>query len=467
MKKIVSVFLFGLLIFISWGCQPQTEPINGAPGIGDPYYPNLGNGGYDVEKYSIFLDVDPSTNEVSGKTIIDAKATERLASFNLDFQGLTVASVSVNKKESTFSQQDAEMTITPSKPLTSKRSFTVEVVYHGNPGTVLSQAMPWKIGWFHMSDGTINVFTEPDGASAWFPNNNHPRDKALYHFEITVPNPWIVAATGTLQKTIPDGDYTTYVIDLTEPAASYLATINIGKYVYEEMEGPDDVLIRSYFPPDFPDTYKSNFEKLPEMVEYLSSVFGPYPFKEYGVVIASSDAPFCDGAGIADETQTLSVHCPTPEMTGELVVIHELAHSWFGNSVSLENWKDTWLKEGMATYAHWLWITRDKDLEVLNNVVHVQTIGYYPSSMTGEPPSDELFRPEVYTGGALVFHALRLEVGEDEFFKIIHTYLDKYRDSYAGTDEFIAIAEEVSGRDLQDFFSSWLESTDIPEMPLK
>jgi len=467
--KYISFLLFCLLIITLWGCQPQTEPVNGSPGIGDPYYPNLGNGGYDVEKYTIVLEINPELNTVSGKTIINAKTIERLASFNLDFQGLIVDSVYVNDRDATFSRQDGEMIISPSKPLSSGRPFSVEVVYHGTPGTIISQLKSSRaeIGWFHVSDGTINVKAEPDGASTWFPNNNHPRDKALYHFEITVPNPWVVAATGTLQKTVPDGNYKTYIVDLTEPAASYLVAINVGNYVYEETEGPDGVLIRSYFPPDFPDTFKINFEKLPEMLEYLSSVFGPYPFKEYGVVIASWDAPLCDRGGLAQETQTLSIHCPTRQMREEQTVVHELAHQWFGDSVSLENWKDIWLKEGMATYAQWLWINREADLETLNSYVYDQTIGYSPSTMTGEPPSDSLYRDEVYRGGALVFHALRLEVGDDAFFTIIRTYLDRYRNSNAGTDEFIAIAEEVSGKDLQEFFSVWLKSTEPPEMPLK
>ena len=466
MKKYNSLLLLCLLVSMAWGCQPQPAPVNGDSGIGDPYYPNLGNGGYDVEKYSIILDVDPETNILDGKTIIKAKTTQRLASFNLDFQGLTVDSVFVNGKAATFSQQGAEMTITPSKPLSFGRSFTVEVVYHGTPITILSQAIPWQAGWFHSEDGTINVWTEPDGASTWFPNNDHPRDKALYHFEIKVPNPWVVAATGTLKKTIPDGNYTTYIVDLDEPAASYLAAINIGKYLYEETDGPNDILIRNYFPSNYPERLKNNFDALPDMIEYLSSLFGPYPFKEYGVVIASSESSLCDEGG-ADETQTLSIHCPNPEMADERVIVHELAHQWFGDSVSLENWKDIWLKEGMATYAEWLWSMRDKDLETLNKIVKIQMNTYFPSTPTGEPPSHELYQEEVYKGGALVYHALRLQVGDDAFFTIIRTYLDRYRGGYAGTDEFIAVAEEVSGQDLQEFFDSWLLETKLPKMPLE
>ena len=446
------------------GCQPPPAPINGADGLGDPYYPQLGNGGYDVEKYTIRLDVDPDSNKVQGDVTIRAKATESLKTLNLDFQGLTVDSVSVNGSEATFVQKNSEMTITPSRPLSLGRVFTVEISYHGKPAPVRSQAISGEVGWFHAEDGTINVFSEPDGASTWFPNNNHPRDKATYRFEIKVPNPWMVAATGTLTKTIPEGDSTRYIIDLNEPAASYLVSINIGKYALDEFDGPDGVHIRNYFPPEYPESLKKNFDKLPEMIEYLVSLYGPYPFDEYGVVIASSDIEACAWAG-ALETQTLSIHCPTSFMASEEVIVHEAAHMWFGDSVSLENWKDIWLKEGMATYAQWLWTTRDKDLETLTKVVKSQMVGYYPSKPTSEPSAAILYREEVYKGGALVFHALRLKVGDDAFFKILREYLHRYRGSYAGTDEFTALAEEISKQDLKEFFDSWLLDNKLPEMP--
>jgi len=153
------------------------------------------------------------------------------------------------------------------------------------------------------------------------------------------------------------------------------------------------------------------------------------------------------------------------DMLSEDVIVHELAHQWFGDNVSLENWKDIWLKEGMARYAEWLWLTRDKDPAILNKIIKIQMNTYFPLTLTGEPPKDDLYRNEVYRGGALVYHALRLQVGDDAFFKIIRTYLDRYGGGYAGTDEFIAIAEEISGQNLQEFFDTWLLSSKLPKMP--
>src|SRR5829696_4355693 len=157
MKRWRFIFLSSCIFWIgALGCQPQPEAIDGADGIGDPYYPQLGNGGYDVQKYTIVLDIDPQANSVKGKAIIEAQATQRLTSFNLDLQGLNIDSVSVNGSSATFSRADGEMTITPNEPLTFERAFTVDITYYGEPTTVLSQAIPMEVGWFHAEDGTIN-----------------------------------------------------------------------------------------------------------------------------------------------------------------------------------------------------------------------------------------------------------------------------------------------------------------------
>jgi aminopeptidase N len=465
MKKgfiLVCIFMLALA-----GCQPASPPVAGQEGIGDPYYPDLGNGGYDVEKYTLVLDIDPSVNQVTAKATIEAKATESLSSFNLDFMGLTIDSLTVNGKTATYIRSESELTITPSEQLKVNKSFTAVVSYHGSPASVTpvtsAQFIP-GVGWSHAKTGSINVLNEPNGASGWYPVNDHPRDKALYRFEITVPKPWVVAATGTLVQTIEEGDRTKFTWVMDQPMASYLASINIDQYTLKTIAGPHGIVIRSYFPPGFPEPSMRNFDQLSEMIAFLETIYGPYPFKEYGVAIANGEIPLCENGGEAIETQTLSIHCPSAMMTSEEVIIHELSHQWFGDSVSIENWKDLWLKEGMATYAQWLWVARNKDLETLTRVVKVQMIGYYPHTQTGNPPPDDLYRAEVYTGGGLVFHALRLKVGEEAFFQILHTYLERYKNGNAGTDEFIAVAEEISGQDLKSFFDAWLYSTRPPEL---
>jgi aminopeptidase N len=461
-----AVFVSMLIVMLS-GCQPTARPDQGAAGIGDPYYADLGNGGYDVRQYTISLAIDPLTNEVQGSAAIDATATKGLSSFDLDFVGLTVDSITIDGSAATYSRTDHELIISPAGPLKNGQEFMTVVAYHGNPSGVRGvTSAQWlkQVGWSHAQNGAINVLSEPNGAAGWYPVNDHPRDKALYRFEITVPKPWAVAATGTLTETVDQGAQTKYIWVMDQPLASYLASINVDQYTLKTLPGPDGVIIRNYFPPGYPESYIHHFDILPEMISYLESVYGPYPFKEYGVVVANEENPMCLDGGTAVETQTLSVHCPSEAMASEDAVVHELAHQWFGDSVSLENWKDIWLKEGMATYAQLLWATRDSDLEALTRMVESRLIGYLPRAPVAEPPAENLYRAEVYDGGAVVFHALRLKVGDETFFKIIRTYLDRYRYGNAGTDEFVQVAEEVSGQDLQAFFDAWLESKNQPEL---
>jgi aminopeptidase N len=436
--------------------------VNGAPGIGDPYYPTLGNGGYDVQNYVITMDVDPSTNNVTASTTITADATEYLSSFHLDFHGLMVDSITVNGMDAEYSRDGDELAITPAAPLEANQPFTTVVRYHGTPETITSGGLA-GVGWSHGDSGVINVWGEPDAASTWFPGNNHPRDKAAYRFEITVPDPWMVAATGTLKETKPAGGKTTYIWEMDEPLATYLASINIDQYKLSTQKGPGEISIRNYFPTGLPLDQRGQFMALPDMIEFFNGFFGPYPFKEYGAVVAGKDG-LCADAQIALEAQTLSIHCPGV-MTSEDVIVHELAHMWFGDSVSLENWQDIWLKEGFATYASWLWFSKN-DPEALKNIAessmrHSSDTAY----SVAEPSPQNLYTDESYTGGALVLYALQQEVGDETFFKILQTYAKRFQYGNAGTDEFIAVAEEVSGQDLTSFFETWLFSRTLPELP--
>ena len=441
---------------------PLPAPVEGSPGMGDPYYPNLGNGGYDVQNYKIVLDVDPSTNIIQGYTEITAIATVRLSSFHLDFHGLAIKSINVNDEAAEYSRNEDELTIQPLKILESDKPFKVVVQYNGKPDLALSVPLGSGMGWSHAESGAINVWGEPDAASDWFPNNNHPRDKATYQFEITVPKPWVVAANGKLKETKENGEGTLFVWDMDKPMATYLATINIDQYETFTQNGPNGISIRRYFPTDFPSTSRLNYNILPAAIDFFNNLFGPYPFDEYGVVVAAVDG-LCKDANLALEAQTLTIHCPI--MNFEDVIVHELAHQWFGDSVSLENWKDVWLKEGFATYAEWLWKSKNDPAAMARITKNRDAMFFDTDFPVAEPSPDNLYTDDSYTGGALVLNALRLKIGDDNFFNLLRTYNEQYRYGNAGTDEFIALAEEISGRDLKEFFDQWLYSKRLPDLP--
>lgn len=444
----------------------KAEP--GPPGVGDSLYPHLGNGGYDVRHYTLDLTVnDVATADLSGQTVIDARATQTLSSLNFDFIGFEIKEIMVNGQPAEFERSKQELTVTPSSPLAENESFTVEIKYQGSPGEMNSIAIPIQTGWITFDSGSF-VLSEPDGAASYYPVNDHPLDKASYTFRVTVPDPYEVGANGVLTETIDNGETTTFVFEARDPMASYLATINIDEFDVETSQSESGVPIRNYYPTGSPEAMRRPFERQGEMIDYFSELFGAYPFEVYGALVI--DTAF----GAALETQTLSIFSkamidPNELEGSESVVAHELAHQWFGDSVSLADWRDIWLNESFATYAQGLWMEQTRGGDALDRWVR-EIYAYVREnrqSMTppGEPTANRLFNAGVYYWGALALHALRLEVGDENFFAILQTYHERFKGGNARTADFIAVAEEVSGKELSAFFDSWLYSQELAPIP--
>ena len=431
--------------------------------IGDTFYRGLGNSGYDVQHYALDINVNMDTKEISATAALNATTLRRLDAFNLDFQGLNVDKVSVNGAEVQYSRDGREMKVTPVDPMAENSTFQVVVTYNGIPSAQEHDESPIKEGW-NTYEGGVYVASEPSGAATWYPVNDHPCDKATYTMRVTVPEPYDVAANGVLKETIDSGDTNTFVWEASNPMASYLVTMNIARYDKVEEKGPDGLLIRNYFPETWPPEQRNSFADTAEMIEYFNTIFGQYPFEAYGVVVVDLDL------GFALETQTMSLFGKNVGLgrnSADEVVAHELAHQWFGNSVSLQTWKDIWLNEGFATYAQYLWLEHKQGKQAFENqmrgVYGFAENGDFPPP--GDPPPENLFNAGVYVRGALALHALRKEVGDDTFFNILRTYTDRYKYGNATTDDFITLSEELSGKDLRKFFAGWLEAENMPPMP--
>ena len=439
---------------------PVIEGVAGAPGLDDELYAQLGNGGYDVAHYTIVLTVDPENSTISGTTTISATALTDLASFNLDLSGLTVSTVTVNSAGAPFTRDGQELTITPPTVLVNGDPFSVTVAYGGVPAPVTDPGVPFEaVGWLHFDEVGTYVISEPSGAMSWYPNNNHPSDKATYTFRITAPEPYVVAANGLLVGELDVGERRTFVWEASDPMASYLATINVAEFDMVESEGPGGLPMINFFPVESSTRLQRTFAVTNEMIEHFSELIGPYPFESYGAIVM--EVPF----GGALETQTRSIFGRTA--TVDMIIAHELAHQWFGNSISPATWRDIWLNEGFATYFHHLWTEHTKGATVFNATMRGMhgAIRARDLPPPGDPALDELFGPAVYERGAWTLHALRLTLGDEIFFEILRTYYAAHAGGNATTADFIAVAETVSGEDLTAFFQAWLYAKEIPDIP--
>jgi len=425
----------------------------GAPGLGDPLFPELGNGGYDVAGYAI--DLVYQAAGISVEVAIEATATQNLSELSLDFIGFQVESVRVGGSQAEFSRQGNELVITPPDPVAVGSKFVVEASYSGQPQPIEAEAIPIMIGWRRTADGVNYIASEPDGTRSWLPTNDHPLDKASYTFRLTVPTGWLAAANGVLVETIPGALQTTYLWEQRQPMATYLATLVIGDDLeLVEMSG-GSVPLRHVLPSAMADDPPEELDALPAMIEFMAARVGPYPFDAYGVALV-------EGFELALETQTLSLF--GPGYFREEVMIHELAHQWFGNSVSPASWDEIWLNEGFATYFQWLWLAEQEGQPAFE-----EAAGEFRDLLTrldppppAKPPADDLFNPAVYGWGALVLHAFRQDVGDQLFFATIREYYARHAGGNASTEDLVAAAEDVTGREWSAQFEEWLGGAEPP-----
>lgn len=645
---------------------PEFGP--GAPGVGDPYFPLDGNGGYDVRHYGLDVEYDPDTDLLEGEATITAHADQNLSSFNLDLVGLEVHEVEVDGRPAEWTRDGDELTIVPERGLHRGSRFVIEVDYSGSPEPVVDAF--GVSGFFHTDDGTL-VIGEPHVAATWYPVNDHPIDKAKYTFEITVPAGLEAIANGELVDEETDDGKTTWVWDAKEPMASYLTTATIGEFDLREykVEGirywdaidpdvltkpeprtgdqfaltqadllsykrltrvidvpaegaqlsfwmvrdtepswdfafvearpagtddwttlpdqnghtsqdtgfvcpfwldlhpflthyqtdagdgtcapsgttgdwwaasgssdgyeqwvidlsgyagdsvevsishasddifqlpglfVDDVVVSTGegstsfeddgnpfdgwtvpgapagsppndndwivgtaadVPPGIPENLEASLGRQPEIIEWLSGIAGPYPFSSAGAIV--DDHP----VGFALENQTRPIYDPlffVDPIGGDLVVVHELAHQWYGDSVALAAWPHIWLNEGFASYAEWMWLEREGLVSAQDNFDAFAAIPAddpFWALAIGDPGPDHLFDFPVYARGAMTLHALRTTVGDRDFFRILRRWAQSNRGDNVSTDDLIALAEKVSGEQLDDLFDEWLFTPEKP-----
>ncbi|MFD7631250.1 M1 family metallopeptidase [Streptomyces sp. NPDC059851] len=423
-----------------------------AAGAGDPYFPELGNGGYDVTHYALTLAYEPGTGRLEGTAEITAKATEDLSAFNLDLLGMEVLSATVDGLRAQARRDGQELTLQPLDHVRRGATFRSVVRYAGTPEPV-THAHGWREGWLRTDNGAV-AFGEPTGSMSWFPGNHHPSDKASYDITVTVPKEVQAISNGQLRARRTSGDRATYHWHQAEPMASYVATVAIGSYDIKTSRTRSGVPVVSAMDKTAGvDEDGAVLGRFPEIMEWAEGRFGPYPFSAAGVIVdQAADVPY------ALETQT------RPTIPADIFhttnVVHELAHQWFGNSVTPRTWRDMWLNEGFATYAEWLWTedhggaSAQEHFERNHAKAADDDEWDFPPA---EPPSaSDISAQPVYVRGAMVIHKIRRTVGDEAFRTLVRGWALRHRHGHASTNDFTAYVEAKVGRDLDSIWDSWL-----------
>ena len=435
----------------------------GAAGGGDPFYPQAGNGGYDVKHYSLTLDYKPRNRQLAGDVTISARATQDLSSFNLDLRGFKLSTLTVNGAAASYARKGQELTVKPAAGLRRNRDFTVRIVYAGHANYILDPDKA-KDGWIPTNDGAY-VVNEPQGVPTWFPANDSLRDPATFDFTVTVPAGRTVMANGTLVSKVDRGDTSTWRWRESKPMVPYLATVTNGFFELRirtlsnglpEYNAVDPQTREFGETTPTPDLAWSRLAVQPEAIDFLSNLYGPYPFESVGAIVDWAPNVF-----YALESQTKPNYDVLPD---EATIVHELAHQWVGDSLVLKRWPEMWLNEGFATWSEWIWAERHGGQTAQERFEELyatpedsedgQDLWFPPPAAI--PDASQLFGTPVYDRGAMTLQALRRKVGNTTFFKTLRDWYSENRFSNVETSDFIALAERDSGRQLDHFFDVWL-----------
>jgi len=432
------------------------------PPVIDPYIPANGNFGYRVSRYELDLEYKVNINRLSGTATITAATLASLKTFTLDLSdALTVSKVSVNgHRPQSFNHSHGKLSITLSTALPAGAAMSITVRYAGTPRPL--RTVWGEVGFEELTNGAL-VAGQPNGAASWFPCDDHPSSKASYRIVISTENPYRAVANGELVSKRTRAAMTAWTYEQAEPTSTYLITLQIGDYETHRLT-KTPVAMNAVLPHRLKHDFEYDFGRQPQMMKLFVKLFGPYPLSTgYTVVVTDDDLE------IPLEAQGISIfganHCDG-ERTAERLIAHELAHQWFGNSVTARRWRDIWLHEGFACYAEWLWSedSGGRSADDWARYYHGKLASSRQDLLLSDPGPRDMFDDRVYKRGALTLHVLRRTIGDDGFFDLLRDWTTRHRHGTAVTDDFTGLAANYSDESLRPLWQAWLYSKDVPDL---
>lgn len=426
--------------------------------------------GVDVQHYKFSLALNDSTNEISGDAVITVRFTKSgLTSFFLDLatpvdgKGMTVTSVTRDSNSLRYTHTDDHLSIALVTPTTAGELRRFTVAYHGIPASGL------YIGKNRYGERAFFSWNWPDKARQWLPMIDHPSDKATSEFIITAPAKYAVVSNGLLQDEIllGDGRKVTHWKQ-SVPIASWLNAIGVEQFAVHHAGMVKGIELQTWVAHQDRDNGITTFEEpARQAIEFYSEHIGPYSYEK----LANVSAAF-GGGGTEHASVIFYGEKVVTDRPATAIVAHEVAHQWFGDSITESDWDDAWLSEGFATYFTLLFTEHYSGRDAfVSGLVRARTTALAAELKYNEPVVHRnisdlrgVIPPLVYQKGGWVLHMLRAQIGTDTFWKGIREYYARYRNSNASTDDLRRVMEEVSGQKLGWFFDQWLNRDYSPAL---
>nr|WP_306300012.1 M1 family metallopeptidase [Arthrobacter sp. BF1] len=453
---------------------PDTLQASGTvmvPAAADSYIPLHGSTHYEVEHYALDLEARLATNQLQGRARITARALVPLTTVELDLTGLGMDKASVNgTRVQKHSQRPGKLTLQLPEPVAAGAKFTMDIRYSGFPAP--DDGAWGEVGWEELDDGVL-VAGQPTGAPTWFPCNDRPDNKASYRVSVTTDADYTAVCNGTLVSHTRKSSRETWVYEQSAPMATYLATVQIGRYkllALPAKDGQTQLPITVAVSKKLQAKAATALSRQREMVDVFTEAFGPYPFDAYTVVVTE------DALEIPLEAQSLSIlgsNHMTTTWEAQRLIAHELSHQWFGNSLTLASWRDIWLHEGFACYAEWVWSQESGSLTIAEraSVAHTKLSNQPVALTVGAPGPDMMFDDVVYKRGALALEAIRVAGGDANFFALLQRWTAENRHGSVSTAAFVALADlvcaDVPQFSAADILTPWLFRKPLPPLPVR